>query len=248
MFDRPGLGRAARGRIKDHETKPGDRRDECDRSPRQPRKRPRDDGGGDHACLAGRGGNPLAERHAAVLRAIRSSSGPPMLSSNAPRVRERLLPVEEKQQGVADQRRCDGGAETAMLDDSARRVARVVVRNEAHEERVVAQLPIRSRVISALPGAQIVGLRSARLPAIWMPSMGEFGGRRCAMVDNPPHGLPNEIEMVLVDRELGLRHHRFTLEKPGNHTFPVASRLAIMASWSGLMSTMPWPIDMLIVS
>ena len=42
--------------------------------------------------------------------------------------------------------------------------------------------------------------------------------------------------------------HNLSAGERGMTRFPVASRLAITASCSGLMRTMPWPIDMLTVS
>ena len=45
--------------------------------------------------------------------------------------RERLLLVVEESERVADQRRGDGGAEAAMLDDRRGRVARVVERRRS---------------------------------------------------------------------------------------------------------------------
>jgi len=56
-------------RIKHDQPERGDAGDQEDQAPRQPRERPRDDGGGDHAKAEGSGGRPLADRHAAVLRA-----------------------------------------------------------------------------------------------------------------------------------------------------------------------------------
>src|SRR5947209_14485578 len=77
------MNRSARGRVEHDQPEESDPRDHEDQAPRQPGERPRDDGGGDHAWLGGTGGKPLAARHAAVLRAMRTSGGPPMLCSNA---------------------------------------------------------------------------------------------------------------------------------------------------------------------
>ena len=65
----------------------------------------------------------MACRHAAVLRAMRSSSVPPRLCSNVCKRGERLLAIIEEQQRVANQRCGDGRAEAAMLRDRADGVA-----------------------------------------------------------------------------------------------------------------------------
>ena len=117
---------------------------------------------------------------------------------------------------VADQRRGDRRAETAMLDDRRGRVARIVERHEGHEQRVVAKLPLRGGVVAAFAGAQIVGLGGSGLPRHLDPVERQFRGGRRSVIDHAPHRLVNEVQMILVDGKLGLRRDRLVLEQARN--------------------------------
>ena len=111
----------------------------------------------DHACLAGGGaaGRSLRARRRSCARSARRACR----RCSARTYRARRAPFAcrtEKGERVADQRCCDSGAETAVLDDRSRGVARIIERQEGHEQRVVAQLPGRARVIPRAAGAEIV--------------------------------------------------------------------------------------------
>ena len=87
-------------------------------------------------------GGARADLNAASWRALRSASVPPHCCSSGASAAQRFLLVEQIGHRIADDRRRGRGAEAAMLDDAADRVARLVGGREGDEQGVVAQRPV----------------------------------------------------------------------------------------------------------
>ena len=130
--------------------------------------------------------------------------------------RDRLLLVVQIGNRVADQRRGDRRAEPAMLDDRRCRIAWIVERHEGHEQRVVTKLPLRGGVVAAFAGGEIVGLGGSGLSRHLDAVERQFRCGRRSVIDHSPHRLVNEVQMILIDGKLGLRHDRLVLEQARN--------------------------------
>src|SRR5437763_807046 len=71
-------------------------------------------------------------------------------------------------------------------------------------------------IIAALASTQVMGLRGPGLPGHLNSIERQLGRCSRSVIDDSPHRLTNEIEVILIHRELGLRDDWLILEQARN--------------------------------
>ena len=165
---------------------------------------------------------------------------------------EGFLPVEQIRKRVADQR-CSGlGSEAAMLNDRRGSEARILNGSKSNEQRVIAHFPVqafvRDHAARSLGHGDAPHLRRAGLAGHLhiIERKLRRGGR--AVIDHAAHCPPDEFEMLRIEPEFRSGLIGSLARRRGLIARPLASLAAATASCMGLISTLPWPMDMLIVS